>query len=118
MTALEIIKAEPERRKRLKENADYLHERLGKIGLNTGRSLSHIIPVIIGSEENALTVSQELYKRGFFVVAIRPPTVPKGTARLRISVQSEHSRGQIDKLCEAFEELIRQDLLPLVNDLT
>ena len=85
--------------------------RLGKLGLNTGRSRSHIIPVIIGTAEDTLTAAEELYKKGFLVVAIRPPTVPAGTARLRISVQSEHSKGQMDKLCEAFEELIKQGVL-------
>jgi 7-keto-8-aminopelargonate synthetase-like enzyme len=115
MAALEIIKAEPERRKRLRENADYLRRRLKGLGLNTGRSRSHIIPVIIGAAEDALTAARELYKRGFFVVAIRPPTVPAGTARLRISVQSEHSMEQMDKLCGAFEELIKQGVLPVLR---
>jgi 8-amino-7-oxononanoate synthase len=115
MTALEIIKAEPERRRRLRENADYLRKRLEKLGLDTGRSHSHIIPVIIGTAEDALTAAKELYEKGFFVVAIRPPTVAAGTARLRISVQSEHSREQMDKLCEAFEELIKQGILPVLR---
>jgi len=115
LAALKIIKGEPERRGRLRENADYLRSRLKRLGLNTGKSRSHIIPVIVGAAEDALRVAEELYKRDFLIVAIRPPTVPAGAARLRISVQSEHSREQMDKLCEAFEELIKQGFLPALS---
>jgi len=62
---------------------------------------------------NLLTVSKKLYKMGFFVPVIRPPTVPTGTARLRLSVQSEHTEEQMDKLCGGFEKLIKQGILPI-----
>jgi 8-amino-7-oxononanoate synthase len=112
LAALEIIKTEPERRGRLRENADYLRSRLRQLGLNTGKSRSHIIPVIVGAADDALRAAQELYKRGFFIVAIRPPTVPAGTARLRISIQSEHTRQQLDGLCDAFEDLVAGGFFP------
>jgi 8-amino-7-oxononanoate synthase len=118
IAALDIIKTEPKRRSRLKENADYLRGRLARLGLNIGRSRSHIIPVIIGTEEDTLRVSDELYKKGFFIVAIRPPTVPAGTARLRISIQSEHTREQLDNLCDAFAELIAGGILPVLSSRT
>jgi 8-amino-7-oxononanoate synthase len=112
LAAIEILSAEPERRERLNENAEYLRSSLKHLKINTGRSISHIIPVIIGEEKNALTVSQRLYEMGFFIPAIRPPTVPAGTARLRISVQSEHRKKQLDGLCGALEKLIAEGLLP------
>jgi 8-amino-7-oxononanoate synthase len=105
LAALKIIEDEPDRRSRLAENAAYLRSRLQKIGLNTADTSTHIVPVIIGSEKDTLAVSQELYEKDFFVAAIRPPTVPPGTSRLRISLQAEHTKEQTDALCEALSEL-------------
>jgi 8-amino-7-oxononanoate synthase len=105
LAAMEIIKTEPQRREKLAQNAAYLRDRLKKLGLNTGESSTHIIPVIIGSEKDTLAVSQSLYDKGFFVAAIRPPTVPPGTSRLRISLQADHTTPQIDDLCGALSAL-------------
>jgi 8-amino-7-oxononanoate synthase len=101
LASLEILKTEPQRKEKLAENAIYLRSRLQKLGLNTGESSTHIIPVIIGPEKDTLDVSQRLYEKGLFVAAIRPPTVPPGTSRLRISLQAEHTKEQIDALCDA-----------------
>jgi 8-amino-7-oxononanoate synthase len=112
LAALEILRREPDRRKRLRQNAEYLRERFRQIGVNTGRTTSHIIPVIIGGAKEAVYVSTKLYEMGFFVSAIRPPTVPAGTARLRVSVQSEHSKEQMNRLCEGLERLAAEGVLP------
>jgi 8-amino-7-oxononanoate synthase len=106
LAALEIVKTEPDRRRKLAANAEYLCDRLNKLGLNTGHSTTHIIPVIIGSSKDTLTISKELYDMGFFIVAIRPPTVPAGSARLRISLQSQHTKEQLDSLCDVLKEVI------------
>jgi len=98
LAAIELIKNQPWRRERLKENACYLRDKLKKLGLNIANSTSHIIPVIIGDNEKALTISKALFEKGFFVCAIRPPTVRQGSARLRISVQCEHTKEHIDNL--------------------
>jgi 7-keto-8-aminopelargonate synthetase-like enzyme len=115
LAAVEILRTEPSRREKLKRNAEYLRSKLNQLGINTGLSRSHIIPVIIGGEKDTLTVARELYEMGFFIPAIRPPTVPVGTARLRVSVQSEHSKEQMDKLCAGFEKLIKQGVLPTLK---
>jgi len=112
LAAIEIMQEQPSRREKLRENARYLRSRLEALGINTGKTESHIIPVIVGSERDALLVSARLYEKGFFVPAIRPPTVPPGTARLRVSVQSGHTREQIDAFCDALEEIAEQGLLP------
>ena len=116
LAALEIVKNEPQRRNKLRQNAEYLRTRLNARVLNTGQSQSHIIPVIIGDEKQTLAVSKRLYEMGFFVPAIRPPTVPPGTARLRLSMQTGHSKQQMDGLCGAFEKIIAEGLLPTSGD--
>jgi len=107
LAALEIVKTEPKRREKLMANAEHLRTRLNKLGLDTGDSTTHIIPVIIGSSKDTLAVSKGLYDGGFFVAAIRPPTVPADSARLRISVQSAHTKDQLDALVEALEEIMK-----------
>ena len=66
MASLEISSEEPQRREKLIQNAEYLRTKLKQLGLNTGSSESHIIPVIIGGEKETLMVSKELYEMGFF----------------------------------------------------
>ena len=105
--AIEIIKKAKDKRDRLKENADFLREKLKRLGLDTGSSASHIIPVIIGDNKKTLELSKKLFEKGFLVVAIRPPTVAPGTARLRISVQCDHTKEQIDSLCKTLDAVIR-----------
>ena len=104
--AIEIIKNAKDKRKRLKQNADYLREKLKTFGLDTGTSTSHIIPAIIGDNKKTLELSEKLFEKGFMVVAIRPPTVAPGSARLRISVQCDHTKEQMDSLCKALVEII------------
>ena len=107
LAALEIIRSQPERRERLTENAEYLRRRLGEMKLDTADSCSHIIPVIIGDSARTIAVSNDLNDKGYLVVAIRPPTVPMGSARLRISVQSDHTRQHLDGLLGALSEVMK-----------
>jgi 8-amino-7-oxononanoate synthase len=60
---------------------------------------------MIGDEKKALNISQKLFERGFWVVAIRPPTVPAGTSRLRITLSAEHSLQQVEELLLALQEV-------------
>ena len=106
LAALEVVKTEPARREKLAANAKYLRAKLKSLGLDTGNSTTHIIPVIIGSSKDTLRLSKELFDRGFFIAAIRPPTVPADSARLRISVQSAHTKEQLDNLCDILKEVI------------
>lgn len=103
LKSLEIIQKEPKRRIQLQNNAAFLRNRFIEMGLDIGSSTTQIIPVILGDSANALKISQKLYATGYFISAIRPPTVPPGTARLRVSVQTEHSREQLKGLCKTIE---------------
>ncbi|HBG27599.1 MAG: 8-amino-7-oxononanoate synthase [Planctomycetes bacterium GWF2_41_51] len=106
--ALEIIKNANDKRKRLKENSDYLRAKLKALNFDTAESASQIVPVIIGDNKRTLEISKSLFDKGFFVVAIRPPTVAPGTSRLRISLQSEHTKEQIDSLCDCLKSFSTQ----------
>ena len=94
-TAIEIIKNEPIYRHRLWKNRDFLYSELKNMGFQLTNTQSPILPIIVKSAEKALKMSQALYKAGIYVPAIRPPTVPKESSRLRITVSSGHSKEQL-----------------------
>jgi len=107
LASLEVIAAEPERRQRLFANVSALRELLGVVGQ------SQIIPVVVGSNENALQAAQQLQAEGFDVRAIRPPTVPAGTARLRISVNQGLTQQEIRRFAAAVNRACAEMFLPL-----
>lgn len=99
--ALKILEDEPERRRRLHEIMNYAAQRFGPLGASPQGS--QIIPLIVGDDAKVMQLAAQLQKEGFDVRGIRPPTVPQGTARLRIAINAELSRGDIDALAAALE---------------
>lgn len=97
---LRLLEEEPWRRETLWRNVSYVEKGLRDLGFNT-RIESPIIPILLGEAGRALEVSRMLFERGLLVPAIRPPTVPEGTSRLRISLMTGHEQGHLDKLLEA-----------------
>ena len=102
--ALKIIQAEPQRRARLFANIKRLRDGAAQLGIALGRSGTAIQPLIVGDEGRALALSRALYERGLWVAAIRPPTVPRGTSRLRITLSAAHAPAQIDLLLDALAQ--------------
>ena len=78
-----------------------LRARLSAAGLDTGRSETQIVPVILGAEARTLAVAAALEAEGFLAVAIRPPTVPAGTSRLRITLSAAHREADVELLADA-----------------
>ena len=103
--SLEIIMSDTQRRTRLHSNIRYLREKLKDTSLRLEKSDSAIQTIILGKNETALEFSHALEQKGLLVVAIRPPTVPKNSARLRITLSSEHTQDQIDKLVSALVDI-------------
>jgi len=97
--ALNVVRDEPERRKTLLANAAYFRSRLEGAGLEV-KGDSQIVPVIVGESDRAAELSRELEGSGYWVLAIRPPTVPAGQARLRFSLCYDHGREVLEKLAE------------------
>ncbi len=98
--ALEIVIAEPYRRRELLQRAAALRERLAALGWSLGRSASQIIPIVVGQPQRAVELSQRLRQHGLLVPAIRPPTVPENEACLRVSLTWGHTEEQIAALVE------------------
>jgi glycine C-acetyltransferase len=90
--------------KKLQRNIDYFSKTMKKMGFTLGSSASQIIPVMIGEEKLAMELSKELLRLGVFAQAIRYPTVRKGSARLRTSLTSMHTKKHIDAAIGAFEQ--------------
>jgi 7-keto-8-aminopelargonate synthetase-like enzyme len=102
LAALGIAEREPERRDRLRSNARMLRAGLAGRGWPIpGPDDGHIIPVVIGEREETMRVAAELRNAGFLAGAIRPPTVPLGTARLRLTVSAAHAPADIAALLDA-----------------
>lgn len=103
--AINILEESTEYTDRLWDNARYFKEELGKLGFNTGNSETPITPVIIGDEAESVAFSKELLNKGVYASAIVFPTVPKGTGRLRCMITAEHSKEDLKKAVEIFEEV-------------
>ena len=102
VAALDIVQCEPERRRSLLERAADLRASLAEQGWDTGGSQSQIIPIAVGDPRRAVELANALRQKGFFVPAIRPPTVPEGEACLRISLTFAHTPEMIVGLLAAF----------------
>lgn len=103
--ALDVVAREPERRRRLATISATLRTRLRALGFEIPPGEGPIIPVIAGSSERALAWSRGLLERGVFVQAIRPPTVPDGTARLRVTLMATHTDDDVAHAVAAFAAL-------------
>jgi 8-amino-7-oxononanoate synthase len=99
--ALAMIRDGGDLRRRVLELGDRLARGVRALGHPVRESPAPFLPVVLGSEERALEAAERLWERGFLVPAIRPPTVPKGTSRLRISVTALHSEEHVDALVAA-----------------
>lgn len=101
--ALRIVQREPERRARLWNNRERLFSGLTQLGFSLSPSVSPIMPILVGNAETALAFAEHLFAEGVYAPAIRPPTVPDATSRIRVTVTSEHNSNHIDHALTAFQ---------------
>ncbi len=106
LEALTIVSREQWRRDKLSELIDYWRRQAHTHGLNLLDSGTAIQPLIIGANDKALAVSNALLERGILVTAIRPPTVPAGSARLRITLTAAHEKTDVDQLLAALSDVL------------
>jgi 8-amino-7-oxononanoate synthase len=105
--ALDVLEASPNLGNILQANADYFRSMLHKAGLDTLQSQSQIIPIVIGDNEKAVAISQKLRDQGIIAAAIRPPTVPAGSARLRISITLAHHVDDLERAAMSIISAVR-----------
>ena len=101
-----MLRAEPERRARLGALVARMRAGLAARGFDVARVVAPIFPVVLGGEARALAAAAGLRERGFFVRAIRPPTVPAGTSRLRVALTAGHGPDQVDAFLGALDEVL------------
>ena len=103
LAGLRIVEHEPERRRRLWDNRERLFTGLRRLGFALAPSVTPIMPIVVGPAETAVRLADQLLADDIFAPAVRPPTVPDDTSRIRVTVTSEHTAAHIDQALAAFE---------------
>jgi 8-amino-7-oxononanoate synthase len=93
--ALDILVEQPGRVDKLRRNAEAMRDAFADLGVECGDAETHILPLVVGDAEAAVAASERALEEGAFAQAIRPPTVPDGTSRLRIAVMASHTRSEL-----------------------
>ena len=108
--ALRLVQAGDGLRERLLRNIDYFRRGAAELDVPLMASETAIQPVVVGAAGAALALSAALRQRGLLVTAIRPPTVPQGASRLRVTLSASHSIEQLDRLLGALADCYRECL--------
>ncbi len=106
LAAIRLLQQNPDQGQPLLTMARNLVRHLQDLGIDTGPTESHIIPIIIGDNERTLQVQQQLHDMRIHVGAIRPPTVPTGTARLRLALRADLTLGELELLTTQLSEVL------------
>jgi 8-amino-7-oxononanoate synthase len=106
LTSLKIMQKETWRREKLQQLIQQFKQGAAEQGIELMPSDTAIQPIIIGANEKAVAISQQLFDKGLLVSAIRPPAVAVNTARLRVTLSASHSEDMIDKLLTGLREAI------------
>jgi glycine C-acetyltransferase len=105
LAAVDLLEASTELVDRLWANAKLFKAEMAKLGFNTGKSETPITPVILGENQVAQQFSRKLFERGIFAMPIVFPTVPKGTARIRVMISAAHTSSDLEQGLEAFQSV-------------
>ena len=107
LAALQVLETDASVLGRLQENVNYMADQLISMGIDATNE-TPIFPILIGSNEDTLAVSDYLYESGIIGTAIRPPTVPIGESRIRLTVTASHDKEQIDYVCQSLHKAMKQ----------
>jgi glycine C-acetyltransferase/8-amino-7-oxononanoate synthase len=95
LAALDLLIEQPRRVEKLQANADVLRAELAREGFEVAGSTTQIVPIVVGEAERTMRICEQAIERGVFAQAIRPPTVPQGTSRLRLAVMASHTKAEL-----------------------
>jgi 7-keto-8-aminopelargonate synthetase-like enzyme len=101
IAALELLREQPRRVEKLQRNGRVLRDALSESGLPVPAGDTPIVPLIVGDARATVTASERALERGIFAQAIRPPTVPAGTSRLRLAVMASHTKSELREAARA-----------------
>lgn len=107
LAALHVLESDVSVLGRLQANVNYMADQLTSLGINATNE-TPIFPILIGSNEDTLAVSDYLYESGIIGTAIRPPTVPIGESRIRLTITAAHNKEQIDYVCHTLHKAMKQ----------
>lgn len=105
IAAIDLVRREPQRRQALRNNCELFRAGLKSLGYALADSRSQILPVMIGDAARCMKLSEDLLRRGVFAQGIRPPTVPPGTSRLRVTLMATHAREHLNQALGIFAEV-------------
>jgi 8-amino-7-oxononanoate synthase len=108
LAGLDVVRDEPGRRALLASLTARMKAGLHRLGFDVSAVAAPIFPVVLGDEARSLAAARALRARGFFVRAIRPPSVPRGTSRLRVTLSAGHTEAQVDAFLGALDEVLRE----------
>src|SRR4051812_3594175 len=106
--ALDLLVEDPRRVDRLQRNAKIMREALAGEGMATGDSSTQVLPLVVGAADDAVRVCERALEKGIFAQAIRPPTVPEGSSRLRLAVMASHTRTELQQAAGVLAASMRQ----------
>jgi glycine C-acetyltransferase/8-amino-7-oxononanoate synthase len=95
MAALDLLEEQPRRVEKLLANAEALRDGLAREGFEVSGAAAHVVPLVVGSSDLALRIVDHALELGVFAEAVRPPTIPTGTARVRVSAMASHTRAEL-----------------------
>jgi 8-amino-7-oxononanoate synthase len=101
LAALDLLRGSPQRVDKLQRNARVLRDALADEGLDTGPSETQIVPLVVGDAVAAVAACEKALRKGVFAQAIRPPTVPEGSSRLRLAVMASHTGAELRQAAKA-----------------
>jgi 8-amino-7-oxononanoate synthase len=108
LAALELLQEHPHRVEKLRGNARALRRALAAEGFGVGEAEMHIVPLVVGEEQATVSLCEQAIERGVFAQAIRPPTVPAGTSRLRLAAMASHTAAELRTAARALAEAARE----------
>ncbi len=109
LAAVRMVRTQPQLRAQLHANAKFFHRALQNRGIPVSGEPSHILPVLLKDPTRTMQVSTRLLEAGVWVQGIRPPTVPEGTSRLRVTVMATHTPEDLQFACEAFVKVFTEE---------